>query len=275
MVNSIAKSIEKLMIENNLTQKDLAKLSGLTEAAISNYLSKKREPNKVSLSKIAKALNTSVEDLQSSAGTTATLATLGVALTSVAMLSPIGMITAMTGMAVGLSSNAKKNSKDITNDFLLEYEKELKRFKNNSIGEITEKLDLNKIKFVFNNDNNTVDIESKPDYSITIEDEQIKSWWFIFWKESSKLNLHYKMSNKERAALLVSKFVITRPDRQRKSSIVVNDIELYKEIEKFEGNLSYKGNLSVILFDENEMIISAEKNISTYDDAIKNLITLV
>ncbi len=274
MSTSISKTIEKLMIDNNLTQKDLAELSGLTEAAISNYLSKKRNPNKTSLSKIAKALNTTVENLQSDVTKPASLATLAFTLSSVAMLSPIGMISSMTGMAVGLSVNAKKNNRRKSNDILLDFEKELKRFKNNSIGEIHDKLESKHINFVFNSDKND-EKENKPDYSLFINDNQINSWWFIFWKESSKLNSLYNISKKERAALLVSKFVMTKPDKHRKSSIVVNDIELYNEIIKFDGNLSYKGNLSVILFDEKEMLIISERNISVYDDTINNLISLI
>ena len=277
MNNSIAKKIEELMIENKMTQKDLAKLSGLTEAAISNYLSKKREPNKSSLTKIAQALNTTIDELQGNIGTTATLVGLGAALSSVAILSPIGMVSAIAGLASAsvVSTNKKKKDSTTSDDILSSYEKELKRFKNISIGEIHEKLTEKEISFSFTSNTSLSSIENNPDYSLSIEDDYIKSWWFIFWKESSKLNKQYDFKKIERAATLISKFALTKPDKYRKSSIVIDDKQLYNAICSYEGSISYKGNLSVILFDENEMQIIKEKNISFYDDTTSNLITLV
>jgi len=54
---SILKEIKRMIVERGLTQKELARKSGVTEANISLYLSGKAEPNLSSLMRILDALN--------------------------------------------------------------------------------------------------------------------------------------------------------------------------------------------------------------------------
>lgn len=52
-----------LLREANMTQHELAKASGLTDAAISNYINKRRMPSVKALVNISDALNVTLDDL--------------------------------------------------------------------------------------------------------------------------------------------------------------------------------------------------------------------
>lgn len=55
--------IQELLDARNMSRKDLAEASGLTEAAISRYITGARVPKSISLSAIAKALNVTSDEL--------------------------------------------------------------------------------------------------------------------------------------------------------------------------------------------------------------------
>lgn len=54
-------NLKKLMIEREMTAADIARKSGITQAALSRYINGKRTPNLNSVIKIAKALNVPIE----------------------------------------------------------------------------------------------------------------------------------------------------------------------------------------------------------------------
>lgn len=60
MINERIKSCLK---ENNLTQKNLSDITGITECLISRYASGERTPNIKNLVRLAKALNTTTDYL--------------------------------------------------------------------------------------------------------------------------------------------------------------------------------------------------------------------
>lgn len=55
--------LQALMLEQGMTQKDLAERTGLSEASVSRYIFGTRSPGAVSLAKIAKALGTDSEHI--------------------------------------------------------------------------------------------------------------------------------------------------------------------------------------------------------------------
>lgn len=55
--------IKTLLEEKNITQKELAKITGLTESAISHYVKGDRVPRGANLVKIAKALGVTTDEL--------------------------------------------------------------------------------------------------------------------------------------------------------------------------------------------------------------------
>lgn len=54
-------NLKKLMIEREMTAADIARKSGMTQAALSRYINDKRNPRLNSVIKIAKALNVPIE----------------------------------------------------------------------------------------------------------------------------------------------------------------------------------------------------------------------
>ena len=267
MSMKVGKTIETLMYENHLNQKELAKKSGLTEAAISNYISGKRNPNATSVLKIAEALNTSPEKILGDSKNLSETVTALLPIFSLGALSPLASLGGAIAAGAMLASKKNKNS---NNQILLDYEKELLRFKKIAISEINNILFYSNIKFRY-----VKDVKQEkgltPDHCIEMYEENLTSWWFIFWKESNKIAFNQKMSKEDRAEFLLSKFMLTTPDKKRKSSIVINDLDLYKTFCDLKGYVSYKGNLSVILVDEEEMEILDEDYISYYDDTCSDL----
>ena len=63
MENLIGNRIYKLLKENNISQRVLAKKIGSTEASVSRYINGTRIPDARTISKIAKALNVSTDIL--------------------------------------------------------------------------------------------------------------------------------------------------------------------------------------------------------------------
>ena len=55
--------VKKMMSERNIQQKDLAGMSGVTEAAMSRYLAGSRQPKSETLANMATALGTTSNDL--------------------------------------------------------------------------------------------------------------------------------------------------------------------------------------------------------------------
>ncbi len=59
----VGERIHRLLESKGMSRKELAELSGLTEAAISRYITGSRVPKTISLSAIAKALDVSSDEL--------------------------------------------------------------------------------------------------------------------------------------------------------------------------------------------------------------------
>lgn len=63
MSKELGKRIQEILQKNKMTQKELAKRIGLTEAVISRYISGEREPKPEVLANIATALHTTSDFL--------------------------------------------------------------------------------------------------------------------------------------------------------------------------------------------------------------------
>ena len=62
-----------------------------------------------------------------------------------------------------------------------------------------------------------------------------------------------------------------KSNKKRKISIVVNNNKVYEYLLKFKGNISYRGYLSIILVDINNVSVEKEDYISWYEDNEDNL----
>jgi Helix-turn-helix. len=60
-MSKFAMNLKKLMIEREMTAADIARKTGMTQAALSRYINDKRNPRLNSVIKIAKALNVPIE----------------------------------------------------------------------------------------------------------------------------------------------------------------------------------------------------------------------
>lgn len=58
-----ADNLQGMLDEGNMTQKDLAEVTGLTQPSISNYLNKRRMPSVKALINISSFFGLSVDDL--------------------------------------------------------------------------------------------------------------------------------------------------------------------------------------------------------------------
>jgi len=63
MEEQLRHRLRRLMVENNLSQKELAKKAGLTEATLSRYLSGTRIPHSEIIGRLASILNTTSDYL--------------------------------------------------------------------------------------------------------------------------------------------------------------------------------------------------------------------
>lgn len=62
-MTTVGERIQLLLEARNMTRRQLAEASGLTEAAISRYITGARTPKSISLSAIAKALDVTSDEL--------------------------------------------------------------------------------------------------------------------------------------------------------------------------------------------------------------------
>lgn len=65
MARSMTYRIKEMLIEKNISQKQLSEMTGITESAISHYIKGDRVPRGTNLVKIAKVLGTTTDDLLS------------------------------------------------------------------------------------------------------------------------------------------------------------------------------------------------------------------
>lgn len=63
MYMKLSETMESLLKKKNITQKQLSIMTGITESAISRYISGDRVPRGVNLVKIANALDTTTDNL--------------------------------------------------------------------------------------------------------------------------------------------------------------------------------------------------------------------
>lgn len=187
---------------------------------------------------------------------------LGLLGTAIHAVNPLIGITALGTMSVISKSKIPNRSESKQADLeLKKLQKTIENSKKQISGTIVTSF-INK-GYSFKIDNNEI-TEDSPDLCLYFDNEKIKSWWFVFW--DNEFNRILNISKNDLSKYLVSKFMLTKPDRTKKSSLVVKDKELYDFISELNGKISYKGNLSVLLIDTNSMSIVNEKNISYYDD---------
>lgn len=98
----------------------------------------------------------------------------------------------------------------------------------------------------------------RSDFSIRTQRGETKEWFFdIKYVTGGFQNFFTKM---------MAYLIAFAPDAHRKVSVVLNDPVIYERLKGYAGKLSYRGDLSIILFDEENLRFTEEKYIAHYDE---------
>ncbi len=103
----------------------------------------------------------------------------------------------------------------------------------------------------------------KPDMAINISDMLVKEWWFEFkYFEDNKFRGGY---SNLKFRTCIDEFVFTESKEDRKISIVTSSTYMFDYLKAYKDKMSYRGDLSVILINEEDYSISSEVYISHYN----------
>lgn len=274
--------LKELRQKRKLTQDEVATSIGVSRRAYIAYEQDNVRPRKQeTYDKLAKTLGCDVnylriDDNAINPGTMAALGTLGVALGSMA-ISPIGIAAAIPAFAayLGIKASEKKDTArgkepkeplTYTNDMLLQYERAQKKFAATAMGILYKAAAEKGIQCQQGSLKDIEGIGIRPDDCIVVKGQEIEDWWFIFWAKDPELDEHIIVFPNDRAGAMISRFTTMKSDPKRMATIVVDDIELYEAVCRYKGCNSYRGNLSVVLVDTNEVRICKEALISLYDE---------
>ncbi len=256
MNNIIGDYIKTLSKEKGLTQKELAKAAGINEATLSRYISGTRKPNAESLSNIANALGTSSEVILGKAKVQTLLEKIGPIPISKAssFITPQSkaFISQVEGKTI-ISSKDQKNSE------------EENQFNAMIRGILFTNLSL--LKFRYSCISDEKDNASSSFLKINLFDTTLDEWWFYFWHQKDTKDLKTIFSVDSIISFIISKFVMKKPNKKRKITIVITDNELFKEFQKYINNISFKGYMSILLINTKSTEIIDEILLSKYDDS--------
>jgi len=110
---------------------------------------------------------------------------------------------------------------------------------------------------------------------LELEEQQISKWFFRF-ATLNEDDRSFDKYAKEMALKQISNLIFLPEDNTRKVSIVVNDNELYQYLLEYKDKLSYRGNLSIIWVDADEVMVWKEEYLSLFGDKnIEDLVKIV
>ncbi len=151
---------------------------------------------------------------------------------------------------------------------LSNYLKMQSKFKAISTGIIFSSLAAKGITFQPGNLQSIDTFGFRPDDYIIIINQKIENWWFKFsipFPNKENLSITYS----DQANTILQPIITAKLDPKRKISFVVENTETFSALKQFAGHNSYRGNLSVILIDTENVTILDEALISTYDETIR------
>lgn len=264
-------------LEKKMTQEEVAEKVGISRRAYISYEQDDVRPrNRDTYSKLAVVLGCNInyllmdDDAALMTGALAATSLFGRAIGTVSF-PPVGAIAALTAMA-GIMQNSKKEKESdeepisYKNGNLLQYEKKQKKFQAIAMGIIYSTLTSLGIVYQPEINKNIDELSGTPDEVISLSAGIIKNWWFSFWAKDEDIDAKVTISATNRAAVMISRYVTMPKNKERKISIVVDDIELYKAICKFKNHNSYNGNLSVIFIDQENVKLEKEEFIAISAD---------
>lgn len=190
------------------------------------------------------------------------------------ILPVIGKTIMLGGLAYPLHSRKKSDFQDAnvsdsyTSGYSIETVKELEKNHSKlqalSKGLIYDALSEKGIKY--RQERNAVPTErTVPDCKIYLDNSEITEWWFQFIEKTPKgIKEDNPTTDEYRAKEYLSLFFFLKASSQRMVTIVTDDVEIYREMEKFKDNLALRGNLSILLIDSENIRIEEEVLLSLY-----------
>lgn len=278
---NFGEKLKALRNNKKMTQNKVAEEIGVSRRAYIAYEQGNSRPrNQETYDRLAQVLGCDVNYLRVEDTLVGTAALVAGVTALTAFLSPIGALTptgtteAMTAIMNMINTGKKRSSPKeqteespvYTNDILLQYEKHQKQFAAIALGIIYKAATDKGINCRHGNIKELDSLGSRPDDYMIVSDNNINSWWLIFWAKDKKLDERIIVFPEDRAGVLMSRFTTAPADPHRMASIVVDDVELYEATKKFKDHNSYRGNLSVILLDTDTVSVIKEEIISTYQE---------
>lgn len=135
------------------------------------------------------------------------------------------------------------------------------RFNQIASGAVLKALYENGIKFGSGEDGSPSAVGFKPDFSVTVAQEPILDWWFVF---KHVKDVGSAINRKHIIRHYIERFMFLDPVASRKISVVVDDEEVFYELSQYKNHLSYRGDLSVILLSPDDYSIVKEQYIAYY-----------
>lgn len=276
--------LKTLRKKQNLTQEQVATAINVSRRAYIAYEQENTRPRKQETYELlAKVLDCDVnylriEDASSELGTYAALVATSALGTLVSAPTGIAALLSGAGTIMGLHTHRKKASQrekqsqslSYTNDVMLQFEKRLKRFSATALGTLYSAAAKKGI-VCQQGDIKSIDIyEGRPDDFIIVTNNSIQEWWLVFWTRDKEFEKSFVMFLKDRAAVLISRFVTAAADPRRLATIVVDDAELFDAVCKYKDHNSYRGNLSVLLLDTENVAVVREERLSSYSEEDKD-----
>lgn len=103
-----------------------------------------------------------------------------------------------------------------------------------------------------------------PSMAVSVSKEPIFEWWFeCFITDKDK---NPEMVGNMLIRRIVGDLILKEPKRERKYSAVISSTDVFNEIIKYQEKLAYRGDLSIILIDEEGFNVVKEVYLTHYDE---------
>lgn len=292
-----------LRTNRGLTQADVANKVGVSRRTYVSYEQQGKHPRKREMySKLADALGCDVNDLlvedtaPSAAGAelissipsltgqtgkfvglAALAAVAGAPLASVGVLGAIpSVLVAMTAgkmladsMAEGNDSTSKPSEAEAApityaREAFQQLVRERRQFAATARGLIYTALAERGITFT-PSQNDKDSATAGPEEIISLHHDYFDEWWLVYEPSEKNQGQDDASTQDIHASMLLARFYDYSPNPRRKVSVVVDNDELFSALLRKRDNNSYRGNLSAILIDRDEVSIACESYLATYE----------
>ena len=263
----------KLAKGEDRTIKEYGRDAGVDPAIISKIIAGKYLPKKPKMLKDLTSISAAPRNdityemlIKASRTEDAYKAGVAAGLGAVTTMMPIVGGVALSMLLTGENAIKPKIDSIIDGDDLVEKTvANLLRFSAAAVGIIYGRLAQKGIVFRPEVDKSKRLMTNEIDTYITIENQDIEEYILGYvYLDKDDINSDYIVENIARQS--VERLLFIKSNEKRKVSIVVNSKEVYNYLLQYKGAMSYRGNLSIILFDLDKINIEREEYLALYDE---------